>query len=473
LYGNKLITKNKSKFPFRGQGQMSLLQNFNSYIKQHHLFQPKDKLLLAISGGVDSVVLCELCHQAKFDFTIAHCNFQLRGEESDRDEQFVRDLATKYKVEIFVQQFDTTTEAAKHKTSIEETARNLRYTWFDSILKELSSPSPSGEGFRVRLLTGHHANDNIETVLMNFFRGTGVKGVRGVLPKQGNIIRPLLFAKRNEIENFAKENNLPFVTDSTNAQNNYTRNYFRNELIPGIQKVFPQAEENVLQNIERFTDVEVLYNQAIDLHKTKLCEVKGNEVHIPVLKLAKAKPLHTILYEIVKEYDFTAAQVNDIEKLITAESGKYIQSSTHRILRNRKWLIISPLQNQIASNIVIEKNDKKIHFENGRLEFEVSQKLTIHHSPLTIQLDANKISYPLLLRKWKQGDYFYPLGMKHKKKLSRFFIDNKLSITDKEKVWVIESNKKILWVIGLRIDDRFKITENTKEVLEIAFKNVD
>jgi tRNA(Ile)-lysidine synthase len=442
---------------------MSLLNNFQQYIKQHHLFQSKDKLLLAVSGGVDSVVLCELCKQAGFDFAIAHCNFQLRGQESDRDEQFVRDLAAKYKVEIFVQQFDTTAEAAKHKTSIEETARNLRYKWFNEIRTSYIVHRTS------YIATGHHANDNMETVLMNFFRGTGIKGVRGILPKQGTIIRPLLFAKRIEIEQYANENNLAFVTDSTNAQNDYTRNYFRNELIPSIQKVFPKVEENILQNIERFTDVEVLYNQAIDLHKSKLCEVKVNEVHIPVLKLAKAKPLHTIIYEIVKDHDFTASQVNDVANLLQAESGKYILSNTHRILKNRKWLIISPLQNEVSSTIVIEKTDTNVQCAIGSLQFKQSTNINIYHSPLAIQLDASKITYPLLLRKWKQGDYFYPLGMKHKKKLSRFFIDNKLSISDKEKVWILESNKKIVWIIGMRIDDRFKITDTTKKVLAISF----
>ncbi len=459
---------------------MNLLQNFKDYINQHHLFNQKDKLLLAVSGGVDSVVLCELCHQAGYDFAIAHCNFKLRGAESDRDENFVKELAVKYNVEFYSQTFNTTEEAKKRKTSIEETARDLRYEWFDELLgnkqyaisnklNETNCPLP----IAYWLLTAHHANDNIETVLMNFFRGTGIKGLRGILPKQHKIIRPLLFAKRSEIENFATENKLAFVTDSTNAQNEYTRNYFRNDLIPAIQKVFPKVEENSLQNIDRFMDVEVLYNQAIALHKNKLCVLKGNEVHIPVLKLAKAKPLQTIVYEIVKDFGFTALQTTDIVNLLQADSGKYIQSSTHRIIRNRKWLIISPKNTNEAVTILIEEGDKKISFENGELELELNSKLNIQNSQFNIQLDASKITFPLLLRKWKQGDYFYPLGMKHKKKLSRFFIDNKLSLTQKENTWVLESNKKILWVIGMRIDDRFKITENTKEVLEVSFKNLD
>ncbi len=459
---------------------MNLLQNFKDYINQHHLFNQKDKLLLAVSGGVDSVVLCELCHQAGYHFAIAHCNFKLRGEESDRDENFVRELAVKYNVEFYSQTFNTTEEAKKRKTSIEETARDLRYQWFDELLgnkqyaisnklNETNCPLP----IAYWLLTAHHANDNIETVLMNFFRGTGIKGLRGILPKQQKIIRPLLFAKRSEIENFATKNKLAFVTDSTNAQNEYTRNYFRNDLIPSIQKVFPKAEENSLQNIDRFMDVEVLYNQAIALHKNKLCVLKGNEVHIPVLKLAKAKPLQTIVYEIVKDFGFTALQTTDIVNLLQADNGKYIQSSTHRIIRNRKWLIISLKNTNEAVTILIEEGDTNVQCAIGNLQFKKSVNLTIHHSPLTIQLDGSKITYPLILRKWKQGDYFYPLGMKHKKKLSRFFIDNKLSLTQKENTWVLESNKKILWVIGMRIDDRFKITENTKDVLEVSFKNLD
>lgn len=451
---------------------MSLLSNFQQYIKQHHLFNQKDELLLAVSGGVDSVVLCELCHQAGYNFSIAHCNFKLRGAESDRDENFVKELAVKYNVEFYSQTFNTTEEVKNRKTSIEETARDLRYEWFKEI-QHSKFNIQNGLYQTSYILTAHHANDNIETVLMNFFRGTGIKGLRGILPKQQKIIRPLLFAKRSEIENFATENNLAFVTDSTNAQNEYTRNYFRNDIIPAIQKIFPQAEENSLQNINRFIDVEVLYNQAIALHKNKLCVLKANEVHISVLKLAKAKPLQTIVYEIVKDFGFTALQTTDIVNLQQADSGKYIQSSTHRIIRNRKWLIISPKNTNEAVTILIEEGDKKISFENGKLELELNSKFDIQNSKFDIQLDASKITFPLLLRKWKQGDYFYPLGMKHKKKLSRFFIDNKLSLTQKENSWVLESNKKIIWVVGMRIDDRFKITANTKEVLEVRIKNLD
>jgi tRNA(Ile)-lysidine synthase len=453
---------------------MDLLKSFQQYIKQQHLFQTKDKLLLAVSGGVDSVVLCELCKLAGYDFVIAHCNFQLRGRESDSDEQFVRRLAEKYGVAFYSKIFDTKTVSKKEKKSIETTARDLRYHWFNELIGNTQlaksnkllipyCPLPIAHW----ILTAHHANDNIETVLMNFFRGTGIKGLHGILAKQNKIIRPLLFATKKDLLAFAEENKLQFVTDYTNAENDFTRNYFRNELIPAVQKIFPETEENILKNINRLGEAEQLYNQAIALHKSKLLEQKENEIHIPVLKLQKVQPLATVIYEIIKEYNFTAHQTEEVVALLQSESGKYVQSSSHRIIKNRKWLIISANQTIAAQHILIETNDKKIIFAEGELQVKKQSTFDVSHSPLTAQLDAAEIKFPLLLRKCKQGDYFYPLGMQKKKKLSRFFIDQKLSLTQKEKVWVIESNKKILWVVGLRIDDRFKITAKTKEVLQI------
>ena len=294
---------------------MQLLQAFTDFIKKENLFQPKDKLLLAVSGGVDSVVLCELCRQAGYDFVIAHCNFQLRGGESERDEQFVRRLAKKDGVEIFVERFETEEYAEKNKCSIQVAARQLRYKWFAEIL------TTSLLGLKY-VLTAHHANDNIETLLMNFFKGTGINGLQGIIPKQNKIVRPLLFAKKEELFGFAKENNLSFVEDSSNASDKYTRNYFRNQLIPAIRKTFPQVEDNIVKNIDRFKDIEMLYRQSIDLHKKKLLEKKGEEIYIPVLKLLKTEPLSTIVYEIIKDFGFTSNQTDEVIKLLRSDSGK-------------------------------------------------------------------------------------------------------------------------------------------------------
>ncbi|MEO7305975.1 MAG: tRNA lysidine(34) synthetase TilS [Ferruginibacter sp.] len=454
---------------------MDLLKEFQQYIKEQNLFHPKDKLLLAVSGGVDSVVLCELCKQAGYDFIMAHCNFQLRAEESTRDEDFVKGLGKKYGVEVLVKKFDTNKYAEEHKLSIQVAARNLRYQWFDEILKKLKTDSVSAESKSPFWgvggpLTAHHANDNIETLLMNFFKGTGINGLHGILPKQGNIIRPLLFAKKEDLSAFAATNKLAFVEDSSNASDKYTRNYFRNELIPGLQKVFPQVEDNLIHNIDRFRDIEILYRQSVDITKKKLLEPKGNEIHIPVLKLVKTTALKTIVYEIIKDYGFTAQQTDDSIALLKSESGKYIQSATHRIIKNRNWLIISPNENAASQNILIE-GEGSLQFAEGTLQVKkiCNIQYSILNDQLIAQLNGDEIKFPLLLRKWKQGDYFYPLGMQKKKKLSRFFIDQKRSLIQKEKIWVIEMDKKIIWVVGLRIDDRFKITDKTKDILEVTY----
>ncbi len=451
---------------------MTLLQQFTSYIQKENLFQSKDKLLIAVSGGADSSVLCNLCFAAGYNFAIAHCNFKLRGEESDRDELFVKKLSEQYNTNLFTTSFDTEIIAKENKKSIEETARNLRYDWFKEIMeesKQLELP------FKY-LLTAHHADDNIETVVMNFFRGTGIKGLRGILPKQNNIVRPLLFAKRKEILDYANAKNVDFVTDCSNAENDYTRNLFRNEILPALEKVYPEAANNVLRNIERFTDLEYLYEQSMEGLKEKLTEIKGNEVHIPVLKLAKTKPLSTIIYEIIKDYNFTAAQVSEVGKLLQSESGKYIKSSSHRILKNRNWLIISPIVSTAETvNIIIEENENNILFADQILTIQkVNLPETLATDASTAFINANELKFPLLLRKWKQGDYFYPFGMKNKatdkvckKKLSRFFADLKLSLIQKENVWVLESDKKIVWVVGFRIDDRFKITSSSKCILKL------
>ena len=445
---------------------MNLLKDFKEYIKKERLFQPKDKLLLAVSGGVDSVVLCELCYQAKLPFAIAHCNFQLRGAESERDEQFVTALAKKYAAELFLNRFDTEKYAAENKLSIQVAARNLRYNWFNEIIDSDSFIDDIGNKKLGKILTAHHADDNVETLLMNFFKGTGINGMKGILPKQGRLIRPLLFAYKKDLAEFATANDLSFVEDSSNISDKYTRNYFRNQLIPIIQQVFPKVTENLRDNLERFREIDMIYSEAILQHKEKLLVYKGEEVHIPVLKLKGMRPIATVVYEIIKDYDFTAHQVNDVIGLLDSDSGKYINSSTHRIFKNRNWLIINLLNNSVAKNILIENEAHETSFEEGKLIISNYELNKINQSLSIAQLDFAKIKFPLVLRKWKQGDYFYPLGMQKQKKISRFLIDQKLSLTQKEKIWVLEMDKKIVWVVGMRIDDRFKITPQTKNILE-------
>lgn len=466
---------------------MSLLKRFVDYIQVEHLFAAKDTLLLAVSGGVDSVVLCELCSQAGYDFVIAHGNFQLRSAESERDEQFVRGLGKKYGKEVLVKRFDTTAYAARQKCSIQVAARELRYGWFEEILSRQSavdnrqsdSTISGGKGtlhsvFPTHILTAHHLDDNIETVLMKFLKGTGVAGLRGILPKQGKIVRPLLFAKKEELVQFAEAHQLAWVEDSSNAEDKYARNYLRRQVVPQLQHIYPEVVNNLAGNIARFREVEVLYHQSVELHKKKLLEYKGNEIHIPVLKLKRSTPLSTLVYEITKAYGFSSAQTPEIVQLLESESGRYVASGSHRIIRNRQWLIIAPLAAAAASHIVIDEKDRDVSFAGGTIILKPIEPAHLFTAPVSAAiacLDARHLHYPLILRRWKAGDYFYPLGMQKKKKLARFLIDQKLSATAKEKVWVVESNKRIVWVVGMRIDDRFKITPATAHVVQLEIIN--
>jgi tRNA(Ile)-lysidine synthase len=388
----------------------------------------------------------------------------LRGEESGRDEQFVRQLAIRYGKEVLIKVFDTSAYAAERKVSIQVAARELRYAWFGEVLKGW------GGG---RILTAHHLDDNIETLLMNFFKGTGITGLRGILPRQGAVVRPLLFTGRAALQQFALDAGLTWAEDSSNLSDKYTRNYFRHQVIPLIEAVYPGAVQNLAGNIGRFREIADVYREAIDQRLKKLLEHRGNEVFVPVLKLKQSGPLATLVYEMITPYGFSAQQTAAVIALLDSGSGKYVCSATHRILRNRSWLIISPLQTIEAGNILVEAADATVQYEQGELGLQV---LPVSELPGDIGgntiawLDAADIQFPLLLRRWQTGDYFYPLGMRKKKKLARFFIDSKLSLADKEKVWVLEMNKKIIWVVGMRIDDRFRIGDGTKQVLKIEWK---
>lgn len=426
-------------------------------------------LVIAVSGGVDSIVLTELLYKSGLDFTLVHCNFKLRGEDSDRDETFVKSLAIKYGKPFFVKSFETAEFALNHKVSIQEAARILRYTWFKELIQE--DPQLSIQKY---ILTAHHADDNIETLLLNFFRGTGISGLHGILPKQDTVLRPLLFASKQEILDYAHEHNLLWVEDASNASDKYSRNYLRNKLIPMLKTIYPQVEQNLLHNIQRFKETEMIFNQAISKYKKKLLVPNGNEFHIPVLLLKKQTPLSTIIFEIIKEFDFSSHQVIEVIKLMDAESGSHIDSGRYRIIKNRKWLIIAPLQVDSAAHYLIEEKNSKINFPLGEIHLKSFAAFDNKFStdPDIVCLDYGAIKFPLLLRRAKQGDYFYPLGMQKKKKLNRFFIDQKLSVTQKENIWVIEMDKKIIWVIGLRIDNRFKILPSTKNILQINFKSI-
>ena len=421
-------------------------------------FSKDGHFVLAVSGGADSVVLAHLLKGAGINFEIAHCNFGLRGAESDRDENFVQALAVSLDVPFHVKHFDTNAFALEHKISIQEAARDLRYAWFAT--------------FNTIVVTAHHANDNIETVFMHFCRGTGIAGLTGIEPYKANerLLRPLLIFHKQEILDYANEAGIAFVEDSSNSSDKYTRNFFRHQVLPSVREVYPQSEQNILLTIKHLREVSEVYKEAMQKIVSKLQFINGNEIHIPVLMWQKAKPLDTITFEMLYPYGFTAAQVPEVIKLLSAYNGAVLLSGTHRLIKNRNWMILAPLALAInTSVVVVEQNDASIDFPVGTLTLQT----TIAQVPdasdnNTCMLDAAALQYPLILRPTATGDYFYPLGMQKKKKLSKFLIDLKLSKTAKEKVWVLVSNNRIVWVIGYRIDNRFKITPASKYVVKLS-----
>lgn len=440
-----------------------MLQHFKNFIAS---LQPQSKFGVAVSGGIDSIVLCELCAQAGVSFFLVHCNFKLRGAESERDEQFVRLLAERYNVSVLVKGFDTEKYAAEKKISIQVAARELRYTWFAQLNEENENNY---------ILLAHHANDNIETVLMNFFRGTGIEGLTGMpwVMHDTHCLRPLLNNTRKEIEVFAAAHHLSWVEDSSNKSTKYTRNFFRNELIPMLKKIFPSVEENILDNIRRFKHIDALYKLGVEKLKGEVLEKKFPDVIIPIHKLLPYQNT-SLVYEIIKDYGFGERQVDEIMKLAESESGKYMENETYQVIKHRKRLIITPKFAPAETAAIIERHTKHLQLSHADLHVKYYSiaDFKLNKSENIAQLDGGLIDFPLLIRKWKEGDYFYPLGLRKKKKLGRFFIDQKLSLADKERIWVVESGKRIIWIAGRRIDDRFKITNTTKEVLELSISSL-
>jgi tRNA(Ile)-lysidine synthase len=434
----------------------NLQEAFIDEVATKKLWSKNDSLFLACSGGLDSVVLAHLLCEANINFTILHCNFQLRGEESKRDELFVKELATQLNVPLQVKQFDTNKEMEVRKKGVQETARNLRYEWFDEVVNSETSTTKKW------LLTAHHADDQVETIMMQFFRGTGIAGLQGMKVKFGNIVRPLLFAQRKQLMDYATQHHLSWVEDSSNASPNYTRNFIRHKVIPLIEEVVPELTSNLSMNGKRLEEIEMVYQQKIEEIKKRLIVVKEKSFAIPVNKLKNIQPLDTIMHEIFKSFGFAAHHIPELKKLFEAPTGKYISSDQFRVLKNRTWLLIEPIVEQEQTIRIVEQADSQLVLNNCVLKLQrVAAGHDITNDSQHALLNMNKLKFPLVVRKWKAGDYFYPLGMKKKKKVSRFMTDIKLSLTEKEQQWVVESDKKIVWVLGRRIDERFKIEENT------------
>ncbi len=438
-----------------------MFKAFRKYIQQENLFDPSDKILLTISGGIDSVVMLELFHRAGYEFGIVHVNFQLRGEESDGDAKLVEGLAEKYSVPFYRTVFDTAGYASKNKLSTQMAARELRYQYFEEIRK--------AHGYKY-IATAHHQDDQVETLFINLLRGTGISGLRGILPKQNHLVRPLLFAKREEIFAFLQKHKLVYREDSSNASVKYLRNKIRHCLLPVLKEIDGNCQDMLAANMKRFAGSEQIYKRHIENVRDELQTVKGNKKYIEIEKLKTYKPLATYLYELLKSYGFLFSQAEDLVQSLGHESGKLFESETHELLKDRDFLIIRKrLNNKDFSEIEVFENDTDICFpiclkmEN----FLRDAGFKIPVSPQIAALDFDRLKFPLSIRKWEKGDYFYPLGSRFKKKLSDFFIDRKFNLFEKEEVFLLCSGEDIVWIIGHQIDNRFKITDQTKSVFQM------
>lgn len=439
-----------------------MLEEFKNFIQKEDLFLAKAKLLLAVSGGVDSVVMTDLFKKAGYHFGIAHCNFQLRGEESDLDYKFVKDLAKKYSVPFFSEKFNTKEYAEENGLSIQMAARTLRYNWFDKLLK--------AEKYTY-LATAHHLDDQVETFFINLLHGTGISGLHGILPKINSLVHPMMFTYRENIEKYAKENNLQYREDSSNRSIKYKRNRLRLQIIPQMQKLNPELSSTINKNIERFREIEYIYREAIEKEREKVFFKRPQKTLVSIPLLRNLHPLKTYLYEFLSPYGFSFPIVCDIAEALDDISGKQFFSSTYRIIKDRELLIITKRKKSIEEEgpLFIYEDDSIIenHIKIEIKKFPKKEDMKIPSSRMVACLDIDKVKFPLQLRKWQKGDYFYPLGMNTRKKISDFFIDNKFSIIDKENTWLLCSGKRIIWIVGYRIDDRFKVTPDTRNIIQL------
>lgn len=428
-------------------------EKLEQHIQKNNLFKKQDRLLLAISGGSDSVALAHLLKANGYQFSLAHCNFSLRNKESDGDESYVRKIAKDLGVEVFIQKFETQKYAKNKNISIQMAARELRYAWFDQILEN--------NGFQY-LLTAHHKDDDVETFFLHILRGTGIYGMLGINPKHGKMVRPLLPFHKQEIVDYLQKNGIIYREDSSNKENKYWRNKIRLQLIPLLKEMNPSIADTVHQEMGYLRQVAIVFEERIKQVRAELIKPEKKGYSILIKELQKYSPLPVYLHELLKT--FGLFPLLDIEQALNGPSGKQFFSSTHRLIIDREKLFIQPFIKKTSKDeLLISESEKRIEHPIN-CQFRIDGIVPILQSKQLAMLDYEKLDFPLLLRKWEKGDIFYPLGMNKRKKVSDFLIDNKIPIPEKEDIWVLCSKANIVWLVGHRIDNRFKVTPITKKM---------
>ena len=437
-----------------------MLNDFKKFIAENNLIKPGDRILLAVSGGIDSMVMTHLFLQLGIEIGIAHCNFSLRARESDKDEEMVRKYAADHNIPFYFNRFETKAFAKKRGLSVQMAARELRYTWFEEIRKENRYDT---------IAVAHNLNDNIETLIINLTRGTGITGLTGMRPASNRIIRPLLFATRQNITGYCNQHRIIFREDKSNADTKYTRNKIRHLIIPVLKEINPSIETTLNETAERFTGINEIVSEYISGLRERISEQKMEFITFNISLLKTHLHNKAVLFELFKPYGITNVMLKDLMTLIDGKTGGQIFTNTHRIIKNRKELIVSHEDIGKVTFYIIKNipGFRKVPGITSAGYVNITDKFEIPSDPFIACIDSEKVSFPLMIRKWKAGDHFYPLGMKQKKKLSDYFIDNKYSRLDKENIYILESDEKIVWIIGDRIDNRFRITKSTKKALII------
>ena len=439
-------------------------KKIQDFITKHDLCSKDETILLAVSGGIDSMVLLDLLHRLGFDFAIAHCNFQMRNDQSDLDKQFVQQRAIYYQKQFFTTSFNTKDYAQKNKLGIQESARRLRYSWFSEVMEK--------EGHKW-LAVAHHQDDQIETIFLNMARGAGIFGLQGMRPKRDHVIRPLLFASKEDIVQYAEENRIEYREDSSNRESLYRRNFFRNKLIPQIEEKIPSFKKRMSENILIWQKSARLLQGLLTEQLNQRRKTRGEDIILEVDKIEESLR-DLVVYEWLRPYGFNYSQVKQIiEAQQEGHHGRLFYSRKNRITTDRKKLILSSRSEKEQRQMIILKDDKSIGLEDGQIEIVLINNANqdLVDSEYIAYLDAAKISFPLILRKWQAGDRFQPLGMGGKsQKLKKFFSNQKLNHFEKERQHLIISGKDICWVVGKRIDHRYRVERNTKYILKLEWR---